>query len=102
MLYLVLFVGCGSILTLLSCFYVQDSPILGYPDVAPVEAEGLRFGYPFPVFSSMAELWTEWGTSMSFHADFVWLGTLLDIALYSFIVGAIFLEVRNLKQSRRN
>ena len=86
LLYLILIVGCGSILTLVSCFYVRgyNEDLLYWVEV---EHEALMFGFPAMVFHSYAI----WGVNqMSFVAEFRWEGALIDVALYSVIVGAVF------------
>jgi len=87
LLRLILLVGCGSFLTLLSGFYINE-PTPMFMDVVPTEYRTLRFGFPFPIFHSSVDLW-------SGHLDycmlFVWEGALLDITFYAFVVGIVFL-----------
>ena len=87
---LVLFVGCGSFLTLLSGLYIREpSPM--FLDVVPTDYRGLQFGYPFPIFSSYVELWS--GGQLYSDVLFVWVGALLDIVFYAFIVGIVFFSL---------
>jgi hypothetical protein len=83
LLYLLLIVGCGSILTLASCSYVRglNEDLLYWMD--DVEHKALMFGFPAPVFHSYVI-----GTALV--AEFRWEGALIDVALYSVIVGAVF------------
>ena len=85
---LILLGGCGSFLTLLSGFYVHE-PGTMFLDVAPTEYRGLQFGFPFPFFDSSVELWSS-GQLYS-YVHFIWVGALLDIVFYAFIVGIVFL-----------
>lgn len=88
LLRLILLVGCGSFLTLLSGFYIREpSPM--FLDQTPIEYRGLQFGYPYPIFSSYVELWE--GGQLHSNALFVWVGALLDMVFYAFIVGVVFL-----------
>ena len=88
LLLLILSVGCGSFLTLLSGFYVRE-PNPMFLDQTPIEYRGLQFGYPYPIFSSYVALWE--GDQLHSDALFVWVGALLDTIFYAFIVGIVFL-----------
>jgi hypothetical protein len=57
-------------------------------DVAPIEYRELQFGFPFPIFHSEVELWSS-GQLYS-YVLFIWVGALLDIIVYAFIVGIVF------------
>ncbi|MCK4482358.1 hypothetical protein KAU55_03970 [Candidatus Bathyarchaeota archaeon] len=84
LLRLILFLGCGSSLTLLSGFYsYPGSPM--FMDVVPTEVRSLKFGFPFPIYSSYAAWWGD-GGYLTFHVTFVWLGALLDVIFYAFIL----------------
>jgi hypothetical protein len=88
LLRLILLIGCGSFLTLLSGFYIREpSPM--FLDVVPTEYRSLQFGFPLPIFHSSVELWS----SSQLHSNvlFIWVGALLDIIFYAFIVGIVFL-----------
>ena len=85
---IVLLFGCGGLLTLLSGFYVKELEVM-WLDIAPLEYKGLNFGFPFPIFHSSVELWRP--DSLGFEALFVWVGALLDVLLYTFIVGMGYL-----------
>jgi hypothetical protein len=85
---IVLLFGCGGLLTLLSGFYVKE-PEAMFVDVVPLEHKSLHFGFPFPIFVSYAELWSP--DTLAFDAQFVWVGALLDVLLYTFIVGMGYL-----------
>lgn len=88
LLLLILLVGCGSFLTLLSGFYIREpSPM--FLDVAPTEYRESQFGFPFPIFHSSVELWSN--GQLSSNALFIWVGALLDIICYASIVGIVFL-----------
>ena len=88
LLRLILLVGCGSFLTLLSGFYIREpSPM--FLDETPTEYRGLQFGYPYPIFSSYVALWSSGQLYSS--VLFVWVGALLDVIFYAFIVGIVFL-----------
>ena len=87
---LVLLVGCGSLLTLLSGFYSREPQTLAVMDFwneAPVEHRALQFGFPYPIFGYYIELWDD--GYLDSGAVFWWLGALLDILLYAFIVGIV-------------
>ena len=88
LLRLILLVGCGSFLTLLSGFYIRE-PTPMFLDVAPTEYRALQFGFPLPIFDSYVELWSS-GQLYS-NMLFIWVGALLDIIFYAFIVGIVFL-----------
>ena len=102
LLRLILLVGCGSFLTLLSGFYIRE-PTPMFLDVAPTEYRGLQFGFPLPIFHSSVELWSS-GQLYS-NVLFVWVGALLDIVFYAFIVGIVFLvgsEIARTIKSRKS
>lgn len=88
LLRLILLVGCGSFLTLLSGFYIRE-PSQMFLDEAPTEYRGLQFGFPLPIFSFSVELWSS-GQLYS-YVHFIWVDALLDIVFYAFIVGIVFL-----------
>ena len=81
---MLLFLGCGSLLTLFSGFYSQPSEIM-FLDVVPVEYGASRFGFPFPIYHSYAAWWGEEGT-FDYSAGFVWEGALLDVIFYAIIL----------------
>jgi len=81
---IVLLLGCGGLLTLLSGFYVKELEVM-FMDAEPLEHKSLNFGFPFPIFHSSVELWRP--DNLHFGALFVWVGALLDVLLYTFIVG---------------
>jgi hypothetical protein len=58
-------------------------------DVAPTEYRGLQFGFPLPIFHFSVELWSS-GQLYS-NVLFIWVGALLDMVFYVFIVGVVFL-----------
>jgi hypothetical protein len=87
LLWLILLVGCGSFLTLLSGLYTRE-PNPMFLDVAPTEYRKLQFGFPLPIFDSEVELWSS-GQLYSYML-FIWVGALLDIIFYAFIVGVAF------------
>jgi len=84
---LILLVGCGSFLTLLSGFYIRE-PTPMFLDVAPTEYRALQFGFPLPIFDSYVELWSS--GQLHYNALFIWVGALLDIIFYAFIVWIVF------------
>jgi len=84
----ILSIGCGCFLTLLSCLYSYSGNVM-YLDVVPTKEEHLQFGFPFPIFSSYAAWWGNWGI-LEFSVTFVWLGALLDVVIYAFVVWIIF------------
>jgi len=88
LLRLILFLGCGSFLTLLSGFYSQPSGIM-FLDVVPVEYGASRFGFPFPIYHSYAAWWGEEGT-FDYSAGFIWEGALLDVIVYAFVLWIVF------------
>ena len=88
LLWFVLSVGCGSFLTLLSCFYVHEPRSL-FVDTVPIEYTQLQFGFPLPVFGYVVQLYS--GDHLFYDALFIWVGALLDVVFYAFIVGTVFL-----------
>lgn len=82
-LYVVLSVGLGSLLTLLSCFYAYE-PRPDFLDQVPNAYKSVSIGYPFPVFLSYAESWSN--GQLSSGAVFGWAGALLDVIFYALIV----------------
>lgn len=85
---IVALLACGGLLTLLSGFYVRElEPML--MDVLPQEYKSLNFGFPFPVFHSSVFLYSP--DYLAFEALFVWVGALLDVLFYTFIVGVAYL-----------
>jgi len=96
LLQLLLFVGCGSILTLVSCLYIRglSEDLL---DWVTIDHKALQFGFPAPVFHSYA-MWGE--NQMVFVAEFAWEGALIDVALYSIIVGVVFFFVSMIARLR--
>ncbi len=81
---LILFLGCGSFLTLLSGFYSRPgNPV--FMDVVPTEVRELMFGFPLPIYASYAAWWGDFGV-LDFSVTFVWLGALLDVIFYAFIL----------------
>ena len=87
LLRLILLVGCGSFLTLLSGFYIRE-PTHMFMDIAPTEYRALQFGFPLPIFDSYVQLWSS--SQLHYNALFIWVGALLDIIFYAFIVGIVF------------
>jgi len=81
---MLLFLGCGSLLTLFSAFYSQPSE-MDFLDVAPVEYGASKFGFPFHIYDSYAMWWGEEGT-FYYSARFWWEGALLDVIFYTIIL----------------
>jgi hypothetical protein len=81
---LFLLLGCGSLLTLVSCAYVRESNPMPL-DVVPTASEGRLFGFPLPCFASFAEWWEDQHI-MDYSAIFVWEGALLDLLFYALIL----------------
>jgi hypothetical protein len=85
---IVLLLGCGGLLTLLSGFYVKELEGM-FLDDAPIEQKSLNFGFSLPIFHSSAFLWRP--DNLAFNALFLWEGALVDVLLYTFIIGIAYL-----------
>jgi hypothetical protein len=58
-------------------------------DIAPTEVRELQFGFPLPIYASYAAWWGD-GGFLHFLVTFVWVGALLDIVFYAFVLWIIF------------
>jgi hypothetical protein len=67
-------------------------------DVVPTEYRGLQFGFPFPIFDSYVALWS--GGYLHYNVLFVWVGALLDVVFYAFIVATVFFFLDWFRKSR--
>lgn len=86
--WLIVPLGVGSFLTLLSCFYTSQTGPTPLDYMPYGTSERIQIGYPLPVFTSYAE-YTQGRVQLFSDIMFVWPFALMNMAIYALVVSGV-------------